>query len=129
MLMTPTAEHRQMLLTDLRARAQRLRGEVAGKLGDAAVDAQAGRGGIDSGELSFAAAESVLDLAEASRDLRELDAIDRAMTAIETGRYGRCEQCGSKIDAARLAAQPLALRCLDCQNRDERRTGVQPARL
>ena len=127
--MIPTAEHRQMLITDLRARAQRLRGEVAGKLGDAADDAQAGRGGIDGGERSFAAAESVLDLAEAARDLRELDAIDRAISAIEQGRYGSCERCGTDIDAARLAAQPLALRCLACQDREERRTGTHPPRL
>ena len=127
--MIPSAEHRQMLITDLRARARRLRGEVAGKLEDAADDAQPGRGGIDSGELSFAAAGSVLDLAEASRDLRELDAIDRAMTAIEQGRYGRCEQCGVGIGAARLAAQPLALRCVRCQDREERRAGTHPPRL
>jgi DnaK suppressor protein len=128
--MTPTAQDPQVLLASLRIRARQLRAEVAGKLGDAADDAQDARGGgVDRGDQSFASAGSSLDLAEASRDLHELEAIDRAMTAIEDGRYGLCEQCGDEIDGARLAAQPLALRCIVCQTREEQRHPTSAPRL
>jgi DnaK suppressor protein len=124
-----THEEQAALLAGLRARARRLRGEVAGKLVEAAEDAQDGRGGHDSGEQSFALAESGLDLAEASRDLHELQAIDRAMLAIDAGTYGSCERCGDPIEPPRLLAQPLALRCLDCQARLEREQGGHMHRL
>lgn len=112
-----------VLREKLRRRAHSLRGEIRGKLGEAADDAQEGRGSTDTGEKSFAAAESLLDLAEAGRDIGELAAIDRALDAMEGGRYGRCEACGIDIEPGRLRAQPLALLCVDCQARSESRTG------
>jgi DnaK suppressor protein len=130
MPMSSISQDPQALLESLRARARLLRAEVSGKLGEAAADAQGARGGgVDSGEQSVASAGSSLDLAEASRDLRELDAIDRAMTAIEQGRYGLCEQCGDDIGTARLVAQPLALRCIACQSLDEHRHPTPAPRL
>jgi DnaK suppressor protein len=128
--MTPTAQDPQVLLASLRTRARQLRAEVAGKLGDAADDAQDARGGgVDRGDQALASAGSSLDLAEASRDLHELEAIDRAITAIDEGRYGLCEQCGDEIGGARLVAQPLALRCIVCQTREEQRHPASAPRL
>jgi RNA polymerase-binding transcription factor DksA len=37
------------------------------------------------------------------------------------GDYGVCEDCGEPIGAARLQAQPAALRCAACQQRFENR--------
>jgi RNA polymerase-binding transcription factor DksA len=31
------------------------------------------------------------------------------------GSYGRCDDCGEPIEAARLDALPTAIRCLSCQ--------------
>ena len=48
------------------------------------------------------------------REKREIEAIDLALTRIETGSYGRCQGCGKDILAARLQALPTATTCLTC---------------
>ena len=45
---------------------------------------------------------------------REIEAIDLALTRIESGSYGRCQGCGKDIPAARLQALPTATTCLPC---------------
>ena len=49
----------------------------------------------------------------------ELSAVSEAMTRIGDGSYGTCTQCGGQIAEERLAVQPAASRCLDCQSRAE----------
>ena len=107
----------------LETRVRVLRGQVSGKLGDAASDAGGMNTGGDYGDQAFASSESSLDLAEAGRDLSELRAIDLALHAIGDGTYGVCVNCGEEIDAQRLKVQPLALRCVACQERAERARG------
>jgi RNA polymerase-binding protein DksA len=53
------------------------------------------------------------------RAKREIEAIDRALTRIETGAYGRCERCGKNITAARLQALPATTTCLSCSQESE----------
>lgn len=48
------------------------------------------------------------------REKREIEAIDLALTKIETGSYGRCDGCGKDIPVARLQAVPTATTCLAC---------------
>lgn len=48
------------------------------------------------------------------REKREIEAIDLAITRIETGSYGRCQGCGKDIPVARLQAMPAATTCLAC---------------
>ena len=127
--MAMTQEDLQALARALGARAALLCGEVSGKLEQAAVDSMSGRGGTDSGEQSFAASESGIDLAEADRDLKELAAINAALAAIDAGTYGTCASCGQDVGEARLRVQPLALRCIACQSRDEQQRGEHHARL
>ena len=38
-----------------------------------------------------------------------------ALARINEGSYGFCESCGQEIPAARLQAEPTALRCVHCQ--------------
>ncbi len=49
----------------------------------------------------------------------ELSAVGEAMARIGDGSYGTCRQCGGPIADERLAVQPAASRCLDCQSRAE----------
>ena len=44
----------------------------------------------------------------------ELQAIDRALARIASGRYGRCQDCGNPIAIERLRALPYTDRCIDC---------------
>lgn len=53
----------------------------------------------------------------------ELDAIDAALARMDDGDYGLCIDCGGAIGAQRLAAQPVALRCIGCQTKAERGQG------
>ncbi len=54
-----------------------------------------------------------------ARAKREIEAIDRALTKIETGAYGRCERCGKGIPEARLQALPMTTTCLVCGEAEE----------
>ena len=49
----------------------------------------------------------------------ELAAIDAALARLAAGQYGECQDCGATIPEDRLAAYPMALRCVGCQTRAE----------
>jgi RNA polymerase-binding protein DksA len=86
----------------------------------------------ETGELNAPSVDDHLgDMATATFD-RELDytleenaegvlqEIDSALTRMETGTYGRCQNCGQPISPERLEAIPWATRCIDCKRREER---------
>lgn len=49
----------------------------------------------------------------------EIEAIDRALVKIETGEYGRCEECHQSIAQSRLQALPATPLCLSCAQAKE----------
>ncbi len=51
----------------------------------------------------------------------EIDQIERVLARIDGGEYGICVDCGGPIGEQRLQANPLALRCIDCEEIWERR--------
>ena len=53
------------------------------------------------------------DTGDAARIGAELAAVDRALARIESGDYGNCTDCGSRLDDAQLAADPTATTCPD----------------
>jgi len=52
---------------------------------------------------------------------RKLQSLDRAIRLAQNGAYGICEQCGERIDPARLEILPQATLCLRCQRQFEKR--------
>src|SRR5439155_17155381 len=46
---------------------------------------------------------------------REVEQVQAAMRARQTGTYGICQECGQPIPAERLQARPEATLCVDCQ--------------
>lgn len=46
--------------------------------------------------------------------------MENALTKLEKGTYGVCEECGDRIDPARLRALPYATLCFECQRQLER---------
>ena len=40
--------------------------------------------------------------------------LERALTQVAAGDYGRCETCGGEIGAERLSARPSARTCITC---------------
>lgn len=105
--------------TELRAQIA----EVTGRAEDEPFRAIAGEVG-DSGDESTASSLIDTERAEISRDISELRAIEAALARIDSGKYGLCIDCEESIDAARLRAQPAALRCLPCQARLEKAQGA-----
>jgi DnaK suppressor protein len=49
----------------------------------------------------------------------QIDQIDMALTKIDNGTYGICEDCGGEIPLARLEALPFATQCIDCKRKAE----------
>lgn len=101
----------------LEAEIAAVRGTAPGEVGHEVADL---KDGADERQQ-----EAVGD-AGLERDLAELRAILRARQHLDEGRYGLCEDCGEPIAAARLAAQPAALRCLGCQAAAEQRRTATP---
>jgi DnaK suppressor protein len=63
--------------------------------------------------------EITLNLLGNEKDV--LDQIEAALERIEEGHYGRCDECGRKIPAARLEAMPYVAICVQCASQHERR--------
>ena len=47
--------------------------------------------------------------------LSQLEKIERALFRIKKGKYGICEKCGKMINTDRLAVNPTANLCLECE--------------
>lgn len=43
--------------------------------------------------------------------------IKHALQSLASGKYGKCENCGNKIEAARLGAVPTAILCINCSKK------------
>ncbi len=54
-------------------------------------------------------------------------AIEEALEKAKKGTYGICEECGNKIERARLKAMPLAKFCISCQEDMEKEGRLQQA--
>jgi RNA polymerase-binding transcription factor len=54
------------------------------------------------------------------RYTEQLGQIAAVRERLASGVFGQCADCGEPIGAARLQAQPTAVRCTDCQWRHER---------
>ncbi len=60
-----------------------------------------------------------------ARNKEKIHAVEEALKKMREGVYGKCEECGEKIEPARLKAMPLARFCVHCQSQREREIRVQ----
>lgn len=108
---TAIDKRRAALVEEIRADMARVRADTVASLG---------------GEVRDSADEAVAGLladtgnAETTRDVDELRALDDAALRLKAGHYGTCQACGGDIPYERLAANPAAIRCFNCQSRHER---------
>lgn len=70
----------------------------------------------DVGDVSVVDANADYFLTLAEGDRRELTEIRDALTRMQHGVYGTCENCESEIPIERLRKLPQARRCVDCQS-------------
>lgn len=73
-----------------------------------------------------ASVEIVLDVLAKLRDQgnQELKDIEDALSRVEAGIYGRCEECGQNISEARLKVLPTASLCINCKEKIEKRQKI-----
>lgn len=95
-----------------------LRRKLAGDLGLTEVDAGFG----DIGDVANSDVEKELNSQLAAFESRELERIEKAIEAIQEGRYGVCEYCSKHIPVERLRALPYTDCCVACQRNQELRT-------
>ncbi|MGH7268624.1 MAG: TraR/DksA family transcriptional regulator [Candidatus Rokuibacteriota bacterium] len=60
-------------------------------------------------------------LATRERLTARIERLRAALARLERGEYGRCVECGQPIGGPRLAVLPEVERCVECQERAERR--------
>ena len=99
-----------------------LRAQRGGRIGRAEAAANARE--PESDDCALAAAERDLTFALEERESAELVAIDEALRRVADGSYGLCVDCGASIATARLHANPVALRCVACQDKAEHASGA-----
>jgi DnaK suppressor protein len=63
------------------------------------------------------AREFLLSLTELER--KQLLQVEEALSRIDRGEYGRCQQCAEEINRKRLEVQPWARHCVRCQELEE----------
>ena len=61
----------------------------------------------------------VVDLRENERINNLQGKINHSLRLLENGEYGVCEDCGVQIGIRRMAARPVATKCIDCKGFQE----------
>lgn len=56
-----------------------------------------------------------------NRELLYLKKIDEALSRIDEGTFGECDNCGSDIEVRRLEVRPTATLCIACKEEEERK--------
>jgi DnaK suppressor protein len=97
-------------LLALEAHLKREMGRQLGHVGTVASDHPV--------ELIDMASDGQMDniaAATAQADAETLELIEHALGNLHDGTYGKCEDCGCRIPAARLRARPFAVLCVGCK--------------
>ncbi|USO02637.1 MAG: TraR/DksA C4-type zinc finger protein [Alphaproteobacteria bacterium] len=82
----------------------------------------------DIADIAAKETEQSLALASKQRDSLLIEKIDQALSKIEDGSYGYCEETGEPIDINRLIARPIATLSLEAQEKKEKLRRFQTRR-
>lgn len=80
---------------------------------------------LDDGDWAVVDISEDINLRRLAAHRKALHAIDEALTKIEEGSYGICEECGEPIGEKRLSVLPAATLCVVCQGNKERLEAVE----
>src|SRR5574343_1641824 len=115
---TQNKPHQQRLLNLRQALLQRIATQRGGLVSRADMAAEHDVRASDA--RAQATTEFNEEFAMNEHETAELAAIDAALERLAQGLYGQCQDCGVEIPEARLAAYPVALRCIVCQTAAEK---------
>jgi len=85
-------------------------GEASGKLSNVPLHQ------ADLGSDTF---EQGVSLSLLENDKQRIEEVEAALERMESGNYGRCEECGGRIAIERLRAVPYARLCIECARNEE----------
>src|SRR4051794_35397896 len=104
--------------SDLRASLEEERGSLRGQLAELGSGEN---GGLDYDQNFADSSQVTAERGEAealAKSLREtLNEVEHALSKLDAGSYGTCENCGEPISPARLEAKPAARHCMNCASR------------
>jgi DnaK suppressor protein len=78
----------------------------------------------DLADRASSETDRAIELRARDRQRKLISKIDEALTRIEDGTYGYCEETGEPIALKRLEARPIATLSIEAQERHERRERV-----
>jgi DnaK suppressor protein len=78
----------------------------------------------DEGDMAASDLNLTLSLRLHERQAHLLHKIDRALSKIDEGSFGQCEQCEEELHSNRLKARPVATLCIACKEDQERKERV-----
>jgi DnaK suppressor protein len=78
----------------------------------------------DLADRASSETDRAIELRARDRQRKLIAKIDAALTRIEDGTYGYCEETGEPISLRRLEARPIATLSIEAQERHERRERV-----
>ena len=70
-------------------------------------------------DVSSDSASHEIGLRQLSEDGDVLTLIEDALERLSKGQYGKCQDCGEMISAARLKVRPYAVFCIKCKTKRE----------
>lgn len=108
-------------LSDLRALLEEQRRFRLDQLGQLTTEHPVDEPRIDTLDAGADMARVEVSAAVEAAARQALDDIDAALMRIDSGRYGRCDECETPIPLERLLAIPQAPLCMRCQQRAEYR--------
>lgn len=117
--MTLDPEHLDQIRSQLTARRDELKDTVEGNVGSLIDEEDLEQGGMDSGDIANQSVDADAKINQAYREAYELSLVEHALQRIEQGDYGSCIDCGEVVESERLLANPIAKRCLSCQEKRE----------
>lgn len=114
-----TAAQLKALKDQLLARRSELDGQMAQNLVNLAPTENTAGSVSQDDNARLANQTREVDQALTSLDEQELARIDRALEAMEEGRYGECDECGCPIPFERLKIEPMTQHCVACKSKRE----------
>lgn len=81
--------------------------------------------GMDTYDLASEERDREINFILGDREREKLQSIESALSRIEDGSYGICENCESEIAPGRLDAMPFSRLCVSCQAEQEKEARSQ----
>ena len=97
-----------------------MRGQVLRTAIDEVSDEDTNDGPGDVYDVATEERARELDALLSHRDRDKLEAIEQALTRLDEGSYGTCEECDEDIAEGRLELLPFTRLCVTCQTARER---------